>query len=206
MLAEIVGTRRRRLSPDERIREILDAADDLVLQDGISTLTMDKIARQAGASKALLYRYFSNMTGLLQALYEREHHQLQALHLAALNTPHGFEEMVKLTAKINRENQNDRQLLLKRLEADVTVRKAMAKTDQQGRSDVVKFLSKETTTHFDVPKDIAADAVRLALRFQEQDRLYSVQDQVKRDEIWGAMMVGAMQELEKRFGKNRSEK
>ncbi len=206
MLAEIVGTRRRRLSPDERIREILDAADDLVLQDGISTLTMDKIARQAGASKALLYRYFSNMTGLLQALYEREHHQLQALHLAALNTPHGFEEMVKLTAKINRENQNDRQLLLKRLEADVTVRKAMAKTDQQGRSDVVKFLSKEITTHFDVPKDIAADAVRLALRFQEQDRLYSVQDQVKRDEIWGAMMVGAMQELEKRFGKNRSEK
>ena len=206
MLAEIVGTRRRRLSPDERIREILDAADDLVLQDGISTLTMDKIARQAGASKALLYRYFSNMTGLLQALYEREHHQLQALHLAALNTPHGFDEMVKLTEKINRENQNDRQLLLKRLEADDTARKAMAKTDQQGRSDVVKFLSKEITTHFDVPKDIAADAVRLALRFQEQDRLYSVQDQVKRDEIWGAMMVGAMQELEKRFGKNRSEK
>jgi TetR/AcrR family transcriptional regulator, fatty acid biosynthesis regulator len=203
MLTEQTSKRRRRLSPDQRIREILDAAYHLVLQDGMSTLTMDKIARQAGASKGLLYSYFTNMTDLLQVLYEREHHKLQALHLAALNTPHGFEEMVKLTAKISRQNQNDRLLLLKRLEADVTVRKAMAKTDQQGRSDVVKFLSKEITTHFDVPKDIAADAVRLALRFQEQDRLYSVDDQIKQDEIWGAMMVGAMQELEKRFGKNR---
>ncbi|MBT3426394.1 MAG: TetR/AcrR family transcriptional regulator [Gammaproteobacteria bacterium] len=203
MLAEQAGRRRRRLSPDQRIKEILDAAYALVLQDGMSTLTMDKIARQADASKALLYSYFTNMTDLLQALYEREHDKLQALHLAALNTPHGFEEMVKLTAKINRENQNDRLLLLKRLEADVSVRKAMAKTDQQGRSDVVKFLSKEITAHFDVPKDIAADAVRLALRFQEQDRLHSVDDHIKQDEIWGAMMVGAMQELEKRFGKNR---
>jgi hypothetical protein len=63
----------------------------------------------------------------------------------ALRTPHGFEDMVKLTAKINRENQNERQLLIRRLEADLTVRSSSARTDQQARMDVVNFLSREIT-------------------------------------------------------------
>ena len=38
--------KRRRLTPDERRKEILDAAYALVLSEGISTLTMEKIANQ----------------------------------------------------------------------------------------------------------------------------------------------------------------
>lgn len=135
-MAEL-STKRRRLSPDERQQEILDAACQLVLADGISNLTMEKIANEAGASKALLYRYFPNSSALLRQLYKRELGKLQAQHLEVLVSPHSFEDMVKQTASINRVNQNKPQLLIKRLE---------------------------------------------------------------RDEIWGAMMVGAMQELQHRFG------
>lgn len=195
--------RRRRLSRGQRIEEILDAAYRLVQNDGISTLTMNKIALEAGSSKALLYSYFPNLLGLLQKLYERENRQLQALHLEALNTPYEFEEMVRLTAKISRQNQFERILLLNRLEADASLRTVLAKTERQGRSDVVQFLSKEITDNFDVPGDIAADAVKLALHYGEKDFLRSVEDQLKQDEIWGAMMVGAMQELEKRYGNRR---
>lgn len=196
--------RRRRLAPDQRIEEILDAAYRLVQNEGMSTLTMNKIALEAGSSKALLYSYFPNLPGLLQKLYEREYKQLQALYLEALNTLYEFEEMVRLTAKINRQNHFGRLLLLNRLEADASLRKVLAKTDRQGRSDVVNFLSKEITDNFDVPGDIAADAVKLALHYGEKDLLRSVEDQLKQDEIWGAMMVGAMQELEKRYGNRRN--
>ena len=102
-MAVVSTTKRRRLCPEERRREILDAACRLVLKDGISTLTMDKIACEAVASKALLYSYFPNLSGLLQEVYNRELRKLQSQHLEELNTPHGFEDMVKLTAKINRE-------------------------------------------------------------------------------------------------------
>lgn len=202
MLGKAIN-RRRRLSRDQRIEEILDAAYQLVQNDGMSTLTMNKIALQAGASKALLYSYFPNLPGLLQKLYEREHRQLQSLHLEALNSPYEFEEMVRLTAKISRQNRFGRLLLLNRLEADASLRKLLAETDRQGRSDVVNFLSKEITDNFDVPGDIAADAVKLALHYGEKNLLSSVEDQLKQDEIWGAMMVGAMQELEKRYGNRR---
>ena len=43
--------KRRRLNPEERINEILDAATKLVVSDG-TKITMEKIAHQAGASKA----------------------------------------------------------------------------------------------------------------------------------------------------------
>jgi hypothetical protein len=46
--------------------------------------------------------------------------------------------------------------------------------------------------------DIAANAIRLALRYDEQDLLHNVNDDTQQVEIWGAM-----QELEKRFGRKR---
>ena len=89
------STKRRRLSPNQRQQEILDATYQLVLAAGISNLTMEKIAREAGASKALLYSYFPNISGLLQQLYKRELGKLQAQQRAVMESPHSFEDMVK---------------------------------------------------------------------------------------------------------------
>jgi AcrR family transcriptional regulator len=198
--------KRRRLTPDERRKEILDAAYRLVLRGGISTLTMEKVAKEAGASKALLYSYFPNLSGLLQQLYKRELNRLQKQQIESLTSPHGFEDMVKLTARINREHQSDRQLLIKHLEADATVRNTMARTDQKNRTKVIGFLSNEITENYDIPQDIAENAVKLALRYDEKEQLRSVKDDTQQDEIWGAMIVGAMQELEKRFGTKRKKR
>ena len=192
--------KRRRLLPDERKKEILDAAYQLVLANGIATLTMHKVAEEAGASKALLYSYFPNLTGLLQALYKRELNNLQSQQLDALTTPHQFEDMVKVTEKINREHNGERQLLIKHLQADAAVRNSMARTDQKNRKQVVEFLSSEITGNYDIPQDIVESAVKLILRYNEDEQLRSIKDETRLDEVWGAMIVGAMQELEKRFG------
>ncbi len=196
-----VSPKRRRLSPNERKREILDAAYRLVLLEGVSTLTMEKIACEAESSKALLYNYFPNISDLLQALYKRELNNLQQQQLDALSKPYEFEEMVKRTNRINREHRSDRKLLIKHLEADARVKQAMAKTDQKNRSKVVEFLSEEILDNYKIPRDIAVTAVRLAMQYDEKDSLHALDSGDKQDEIWGAMMVGAMQELEKRFGK-----
>ena len=199
------STKRRRLSPNQRQQEILDATYQLVLAAGISNLTMEKIAMEAGASKALLYSYFPNISGLLQQLYKRELGKLQAQQRAAMESPHSFEDMVKQTASINRVNQNKRQLLIKRLEGDPSVRTAMSKADRRARTEVVKYLCDEITGSYDIPPNVAEEAVKLALRYDEQGPVGRQKNTIDRDEIWGAMMVGAMQELQKRFGtKNKN--
>ena len=199
------STKRRRLSPNQRQQEILDATYQLVLAAGISNLTMEKIAMEAGASKALLYSYFPNISGLLQQLYKRELGKLQAQQREVMESPHSFEDMVKQTASINRVNQNKRQLLIKRLEGDPSVRTAMSKADRRARTEVVKYLCDEITGSYDIPPNVAEEAVKLALRYDEQGPVGRQKNTIDRDEIWGAMMVGAMQELQKRFGtKNKN--
>lgn len=76
----------------------------------------------------------------------------------------------------------------------------MATTDQKSRTKVVEFLSQEIINNYDIPEDIASKAVRLALRYDEKEPLVNLNSSNQQEEIWGAMIVGAMQELEKRFG------
>ncbi|MDG1204310.1 MAG: hypothetical protein P8N51_02945, partial [Pseudomonadales bacterium] len=102
--------------------------------------------------------------------------------------------------KINREHHSERQLLIKHLQADAAVRNSMARTDQENRKQVVEFLSSEITGNYDIPQDIVESAVKLILRYNEDEQLRSIKDETRLDEVWGAMIVGAMQELEKRFG------
>jgi hypothetical protein len=108
--------------------------------------------------------------------------------------------MVKQTASINRVNQNERQLLIKRPEGDASVRTAMLKTDRKVRAEVVKCLCDEITGSYDIPANVATEAIKLALRYDEKEQVGNQPNDLDRDEIWGAMMVGAMQELQNRFG------
>lgn len=46
---------------------LLSAVDDLVREKGFSSLGINSIARQAGVSKVLIYRYFNDFDGLLES-------------------------------------------------------------------------------------------------------------------------------------------
>ncbi|MEQ9164428.1 MAG: helix-turn-helix domain-containing protein, partial [Ilumatobacter fluminis] len=66
--------RRGRLPADERSRreaDILDAALELLVDDGTGQLTMLAVAKRAGASKETLYSWFGDRSGLIRALIER---------------------------------------------------------------------------------------------------------------------------------------
>jgi AcrR family transcriptional regulator len=53
-----------------RREEFLDAADRVVLRDGVSA-TMSSLAAEAGITKPVLYRHFGDKGGLYRALAER---------------------------------------------------------------------------------------------------------------------------------------
>lgn len=184
---------RRRLKPEQRKEEILDAAVKLLLQSGIQRLTMAQIAESAGASKGLLYSYFESLPGLLEAALKRETLRLEQRHRAALEAPHGFEYMVRETHRINREEGQTRVELVSRLQADPDMKLRLERSTGKTQQEVVEFVSGEIKNSFDLDSELAQTAARLAMG-------YPVEDSEETDQIWAAMMTGAMKELESRFG------
>jgi len=60
----------RKRRPDDRPREILDAALDLFSERGFSATRLEDVASRAGLSKAAIYLYFNDKTALLKAVVE----------------------------------------------------------------------------------------------------------------------------------------
>lgn len=63
---------RRRLTRDERREQLLDVAADLLAHGGFDSVTMERVAHEAGVSKALPYAHFDNAEDLMHALFRRE--------------------------------------------------------------------------------------------------------------------------------------
>lgn len=61
---------RKRLSRDERRRQLLDVAWQLVREEGTDALSLGRLAEQAGVTKPVVYDHFETRTGLLVALYQ----------------------------------------------------------------------------------------------------------------------------------------
>jgi AcrR family transcriptional regulator len=63
----MAGPAYTRLQVDERRRQLLERATALFAQHGYDELSMARIAREAGISKALLYHYFPSKRDLFEA-------------------------------------------------------------------------------------------------------------------------------------------
>ncbi|MQG93010.1 TetR/AcrR family transcriptional regulator [Pseudomonas sp. MN1F] len=61
---------RKRLSRDERRRQLLDVAWQLVREEGTEALSLGRLAEQAGVTKPVVYDHFETRTGLLAALFQ----------------------------------------------------------------------------------------------------------------------------------------
>lgn len=60
---------RRRLSREERLRQLLDVAWRVVRTEGTEALTLGYLAEQAGVTKPVVYDHFNTRPGLLAVLY-----------------------------------------------------------------------------------------------------------------------------------------
>ena len=61
-----------RLPPEVRRRELLDAALEVVGEDGFAATTVESVASRAGLSRPVVYDLFGDLEGLLLALVDRE--------------------------------------------------------------------------------------------------------------------------------------
>ena len=61
-----------RVPSDVRRRELLDAALDLIYEQGFGAVSVESVARRAGVTRPVVYDHFGDLHGLLLALIDRE--------------------------------------------------------------------------------------------------------------------------------------
>lgn len=69
-MAAVADAPRRRLTREQRGRQLLDVAWALVGEEGTDALTLARLAEAAGVTKPVAYDHFSTRHGLLAALYQ----------------------------------------------------------------------------------------------------------------------------------------
>ncbi len=63
---------RRRMTAEDRREQLLDVALDLVVAEGFYAATIDRVAREAGVTRTLIYNQFGDLAGMVSALVDRE--------------------------------------------------------------------------------------------------------------------------------------
>jgi len=79
---------RRRLSREDRLRQLLTVSWQLISDEGTDALTLGRLAELAGVTKPVVYDHFGTRDGLLVALYrDFDTRQTKALDAALDATP-----------------------------------------------------------------------------------------------------------------------
>ncbi|HEY4306052.1 MAG TPA: TetR/AcrR family transcriptional regulator [Gemmatimonadaceae bacterium] len=66
----------------ERVDAILDATASMIAVDGLSSVTIHKIAQRSGTAIGSMYHFFPDVSAVVQALAERIEQDIQSLLLA----------------------------------------------------------------------------------------------------------------------------
>jgi AcrR family transcriptional regulator len=75
---------RRRLTREERYRQLLDVAWSVVREEGTDALTLGRLSQRAEVAKPVVYDHFGTRSGLLAAMYSEFDARQHALMDAAL--------------------------------------------------------------------------------------------------------------------------
>jgi AcrR family transcriptional regulator len=73
-----------RLPPEERRAQLLDAALEIVAEDGMPAVSIEAIARRAGVTRPVVYGVFADLEELMNALLEREERRALAQVVSAM--------------------------------------------------------------------------------------------------------------------------
>ena len=102
---------RKRLSTEDRRTQLLDVTHEVILEHGLNSFTMDILAREAGVSNPLVYKYFSTRLELLQSLLQREFDLFYGSLLRRLNRTEDFVAVVHIFVSINFDERSNGKIL-----------------------------------------------------------------------------------------------
>jgi TetR/AcrR family transcriptional regulator, fatty acid biosynthesis regulator len=201
MASATVQVRRRRLDPATRRALILDHTAEIVAREGVAQLSVERIGKEAGISKSLVYAYFPNLTELLRELFQREMKQIRRAQAAAADSAVTFEDLVRSITHAYLTYMDQRGLLIERLQAEPSVSEAHDPTEYS-RDRAVDYLAEIIVKHFDLPADVARAATDISFGLPASAGAYLQRreiDLATLEDITVAMILGSISNLKNEF-------
>lgn len=158
---------RRRLAPEARAAQILDVAARLLMDEGFTEVSMERMGREAGVSKALIYNYFPSRNDLLRALLEREVAALRQTQVREVAAAENFHDLVRRTTRLYIEHMQTRGALLRKLWAEPAVARSMADDDLRRRDEAMHYFARRVMREYGLPRDVAMPAVDMQMAMTE---------------------------------------
>lgn len=91
------------MAPAERREQLIDAALEVIIEQGYGGVSIEAIARRAGVTRPVVYDHFPNLGRLLHALFEREERiSLEQLERVVPHDPGGKDPADLLAAGVRR--------------------------------------------------------------------------------------------------------
>lgn len=150
--------RRTRLDPGVRQDQILDHTARLIAAEGISAVSMERVAQESGVSKALIYSYFSSQTNLLKSLLRRDLERVQRDQLHAATSAQTFPELVRNTTHTALVEVEKRGAYLRRLLNEPALSGVGDTVRTHEHDSNVRYLAKRLAKEFNIS---VGDALRL---------------------------------------------
>jgi AcrR family transcriptional regulator len=160
----------RKLAPELRRQQLLDAAADIVVTDGVSAVTMDRIAQRAGVSNGQAYRFFANRTEVLRALLDRFWDELRDdLARAEIPAHASHVERARAEAWVYLQVFPRRHPAFLRLRYhSAGVEPAVDERIAERRDEVTKRRSLELVEEYGLPPGLAATAATMLIASLEE--------------------------------------
>lgn len=204
-MTETVKQTTRRLDPTVRKHMILDKAADLVASEGISAITMERVGREAGVSKPLVYAYFPNVTTLLQELLLRDQRRLWELQTIAVSEAKNFDELIRFTTRTYLKHAEKNGMHIQRLMSDASIASVFQDSERENRQRVVSTLAREMVHSFNVPRDVAVLVTEVSMGMTGAAGELVASGAVGRkkiEEIIICLFKGSINSLREQYGKN----
>ncbi len=192
---------RTRLSPEVRKDLILDHAATVIASEGVSGLSMDRLAKEAGISKSLVYAYYPSMKGLLQTLLQREYKRLRHLQIEAADSADTWEQLVRRVTSTYLLYIEERGLILDRLAAEPTLSDHGDPTEYS-REQSVSFLAGIVCENFGIDMSVALPAMDISFGMPAAAGHYLTRHDVSRqtiEDITVVMMIGSVEAISQKY-------
>ncbi len=192
---------RTRLSPEVRKDLILDHAAEVVSAEGVSALSMDRLGKEAGISKSLVYAYFPSMKELLQVLLRREYKRLRLLQMEAANSAETFEQLVRRVTMAYLSYMDDRGLILDRLAAEPCLSDKGDPTEFS-REQAVQYVAQVISDNFEIDMSVALPAADISFGMPSAAGHYLTRHDVSRqtiEDITVTMIIGSVEALKQKY-------
>lgn len=200
-LSQPVKKIRTRLSPEARMQEILESTAKIVANEGITSVSMEKIGNSVGISKSLVYSYFPSTTELLQALLKREMKILRSEQAKAAESANTFEQLVRKVTHVYLNYIEEKGLLIYRLQSEPSVSE-LGGPAYYHKDVSVNYLAELLVELYGVPIEIAKPAVDISFGLPDAAGRYLDQNDADKqtvEDITVAMILGSINAIKEGF-------